>query len=190
MSARMLLRRFGLALVVLGAVAASRVAAQVYYVGPGRIVMYKVWSPWYGDQLYTYIVRPPMPYRPAYPYAVSPYRYRPGPLRPVPRSNFYLPPQRPRRYYSHPDTQDQANKKPEVTAPPVAQARTNVQLIVGDVNQPQAGVEPVAEPNSTPDESAEARTKKITSAEETTKAAPADKRPSRKKPRRKPTRYR
>ncbi|MBN2132978.1 MAG: hypothetical protein JW741_25990 [Sedimentisphaerales bacterium] len=191
MSARMLLRRFGLALVLVGAVAANRVAAQVYYVGPGRIVMYKVWSPWYGDQLYTYIVRPPMGYQPMYPYAMPPYRYRPSPIRPMPQSNFYLPPQRPRRYYSHPDTQEQVDTKAPVTAPPVAETSANVQLIVGDVNQPPAGAESVADPNATPAGNAEANGEKVTAAgQKAEKPQDADKQTSRKKPRRKPTRYR
>ncbi len=191
MTARMLLRRFGLALVVLGVIAANRVAAQVYYVGPGRIAMYKVWSPWYGDQLYTYVIRPPMPYRPAYPYAIPPYRYRPSPIRPVPQSNFYLPPQRPRRYYSHPDTQDQADKKPQVTAPPVVETSTDTQLIVGDVNQPPVAAEAVPDPNSTPAGSVEAKAEQVTASEGKTEKPPdAAKRTSRRKPRRKPTRYR
>ena len=190
MTARMLLRRFGLALVVLSAVTGSRVAAQVYYVGPGRIVMYKVWSPWYGDQLYTYVVRPPMRYRPAYPYSIPPYRYRPGPLRPMPRSNFYVPPQRPRRYYSHPDKQDQADTKPQATAPLVAEPGAETQLIVHDVNQPPVAAEAVAEPNSTPDANAEAKDGKVTATEEKAGSAATQKRTSRKKPRRKPTRYR
>ena len=191
MSARMLRRRFGLALILVGAAAASRVAAQVYYVGPGRIVMYKVWSPWYGDQLYTYIIRPPRSYQPAYPYAMPPYRYRPGPIRPVPQSNFYLPPQRPRRYYSHPDTQEEIDKKAPVTSPPIAEASPNGQLVVADVNQPPIGPESIPDPNSPPAESAEAKDEKVTtSGQKAEKPEGADKRTSRREPRRKPTRYR
>lgn len=192
MTARMLARRFGLVLVFLSAVSARRAAAQVYYVGPGRIVMYKVWSPYYGDQLYTYIIRPPMPYQPAYPYMLGPYRYQPRPIRPVPQRNVYLPPQRPRRYYTHPDKQDKAGKDQQVTMPPVARANPNAQLIVGDVNEPPAGVESVPEPNSMSNESAEAKNEKVTAVEQSAaKARDSGKRTSRKKPpRRKPTRYR
>jgi len=190
-TARMWVKRFGLVLVLLGAVWARRATAQFYYVGPGRIVMYKVWSPWYGDQLHTYIIRPPMPYQPAYPYVPPPYRYRPGPIRPMPRSNFYVPPQRPRRYYTHRDTQDKADREQQVTIPPVAQANPNAQLIVGDVNEPPAGAESVPEPNATPNESAEAKKGEVTAAEQKAeKAQDPGKRTTRKKPRRKPTRYR
>jgi len=193
MVARMVLRRGWFLLLLGGVVAGGRAEAQVFYVGPGRLVMYKVWSPYYGDQLYTYVMRPQIPYQPMYPYVPRPYRYRPGPRRSVVQPNFYVPDQRPRRYYRHtetpPDTDKEQNSVPNAAA--------NQPPIVAGAGKAPVAETPVAESvpepaNSVPTPSPGAEEQKVLAADEKADdLPPADKRTAKRKaPRRKPTRYR
>jgi hypothetical protein len=186
----MLVRRGWSFLLLVSVIAAGRAHAQFFYVGPGKIVMYKVWSPYYGDQLYMHVIRPRAPYRPTYPYVPQPYGYRPGRVPRIPRRDYTLPTPQPRRYYSHPDArndvdEEQAGVSDLATKEQPAAAGTTPTLM------PPATAPTPEGANGLAAQSPVTEKKRVSAPADTNEAQKTDKRQLPwKAPRRKPNRYR